>query len=419
MIDSVRIHVKAGDGGSGAVSFRRERYVPRGGPNGGDGGRGGDVTLRADPSVRTLSGFRRKRLFKAGFGQPGRGQEKHGKRGADLVITVPPGTDVYGSGQDGDGLLAQLIEPGQRVVVARGGKGGRGNTHFATAVHQTPRFAEPGEPGDECSLRLELRLLADAGIVGLPNAGKSTLLAAATRAKPRIAGYPFTTLEPELGVVELGYDTFVLADIPGLIKDAHLGAGLGHRFLRHIQRTKVLVHLISGETEDPAGDMEQIEAELGAFDPSLLARPRLLVINKIDIPDVRAQLKELSGALSVIGRPVYRISAATGEGVRELMQDILAEVRRQEQAPQPEEEAYQVLHPRPRYEPMTIRRENEMFVLEGTRVPRIVVPRQMGPDERDEIVRERLRRLGWNRVLARAGVQPGDKVLVGDVELEW
>jgi GTP-binding protein len=250
MIDRAEITVKAGDGGRGVVSFRHEKFVPFGGPDGGDGGDGGDVVVAAGEAVASLRAYRRKRYFKAGRGRDGAGQKKHGKKGADLVLAVPVGTVVSDkSPLEGDSLIADLARDGQTVVVAKGGRGGKGNVHFATATNQAPQIAQPGEAGEELTLTLELKLIADIGLIGYPNAGKSTLLAAVSAAKPRIAGYPFTTREPVLGVVEVGSQSFVLAEIPGLIKDAHLGKGLGHDFLRHIERTRGLIHLVDGSSE--------------------------------------------------------------------------------------------------------------------------------------------------------------------------
>lgn len=320
MFDRAEIEVKAGTGGNGIVSFRREKFVPFGGPDGGDGGEGGDVIIKADSGIDNLRMFRRRRFYRAADGNNGRGKRKHGKKGEDLILTVPVGTVVSYKTQIGsDALIADLEQPGQQVVVAKGGKGGRGNIHFASPANQAPETAQRGEPGEENSIILEMRLIADVGIIGYPNVGKSSLLAAASAARPKIASYPFTTREPVLGVVEVGRQSFVLAEIPGLIDDAHLGRGLGHDFLRHILRTKILIHLIDGSSASPVESMTKVNAELSLFDSTLAKKPQLIVINKIDLPQVRARLAEIKDAFSNVGTIPLFISAATGEGIAELM----------------------------------------------------------------------------------------------------
>lgn len=320
-VDEATILVKAGDGGRGCVSFRREKYVPRGGPDGGDGGKGGDVILEADPNLRTLLDYRYQRHYRAQDGEPGRGKNQHGKDGEDLVLRVPVGTVVYDA-ETGQ-VLADLCEPGQRVVVARGGRGGRGNAHFATPTRQTPRFAEPGQKGEERTLRLELRLLADIGLVGYPNVGKSTFLGKVSRARPKVAPYPFTTLAPHLGVVRMGEREFVVADIPGLIEGAHRGVGLGIQFLRHIKRTKILLHLLDiSDGGDPLKRYDDIRKEMGLFDEELLRKPELVVLNKIDLPEVRRRIPEVKEIFAQRGKEVFPISALTGEGLAELLREV-------------------------------------------------------------------------------------------------
>ena len=295
-IDEAEIHVRSGKGGDGVVHFRREKYVPRGGPDGGDGGRGGDVVLEVAPTLNTLMAFRRQGRYNAQDGQNGARQNMSGRSAPDLVVPVPPGTLVYD--RESGELLGDLVSAGQRLVVAQGGRGGRGNQHFATSVNQTPRIAEKGSPAKERSLRLELKLIADIGIVGVPNAGKSTFLAAVTNARPKIAPYPFTTLEPNLGVAELDDETsLVLADIPGLIEGAHQGVGLGDDFLRHIQRTRVLIHLLDGLAEDPVLDFAQINSELALFDPTLAKKPQVVVFNKMDLPEVQERWPKIAAQL--------------------------------------------------------------------------------------------------------------------------
>lgn len=321
MIDRAKIRVKAGDGGNGVVSFRREKFVPFGGPDGGDGGEGGSVILATDQAVTSLKTYRRKRYYKAERGRDGAGQKKHGKRGKDLILAVPVGTAVS---KAGDGLIADLEKPGQQVVVAKGGRGGKGNARFATPTNQAPQFAQPGGEGEEVELSLELRLIADVGIIGYPNAGKSTLLAAVSRARPRVASYPFTTREPILGVVEVGTKSFILAEIPGLVKDAHLGRGLGHDFLRHVERTRVLIHLVDGSSESPVASMAQVNTELSLFDPALGRKPQLVAVNKVDLPQVEARLGEIEVGFSAVGINAFFISAASGQGLPELMNQAIA-----------------------------------------------------------------------------------------------
>ncbi|MDP6792687.1 MAG: GTPase ObgE, partial [Anaerolineales bacterium] len=316
-IDEVSIRVQAGAGGNGIVHFRREKHVPTGGPDGGDGGDGGSVFLVVDDGQNTLLSFQRQRNFRAQNGRHGGGSNKTGRSGPDLAISVPPGTitreKVSGA------LLGDLTEGGQSLQVARGGKGGRGNARFATSGNRAPRVAEKGEPGETCDLALELRLIADVGIVGVPNAGKSTFLASVSAARPKIADYPFTTLAPNLGVAEVGnYHTLVLADIPGLIEGAHAGVGLGAAFLRHVQRTRVLIHLVDGLSEEPLADFSQIQSELALFESDLAAKPQVVALNKVDLPEVAARLPTLQAQFSARGHELRAVSAMSGQGVRQL-----------------------------------------------------------------------------------------------------
>src|ERR671922_2703604 len=323
-IDEVKIRVIAGDGGRGCVSFRREKFVPRGGPNGGDGGDGGDVVAVADPQLTTLLDLRYQKLYKAGRGEHGMGKDQDGRRGEDRVIKVPVGTIIRDAGTGEQ--LADLKTAGERVVVAAGGKGGKGNAHFVTSTNRSPRYAQPGMPGTERELAIELRLLADVGIIGLPNAGKSTLIAAISAVRPKVADYAFTTLVPNLGVV--GYDdgkSFVVADIPGLIEGAHQGQGLGDKFLRHVMRTSLLIHLIDPsqmDGQDPLSNWRTINRELELFDPELIGKPQLLVANKMDLPEARQKAKLLEKRLPAACQPLHKISAATGEGVKLLVQQL-------------------------------------------------------------------------------------------------
>ena len=335
-IDLARIHVKAGDGGNGCVAFRREKFVPKGGPSGGDGGRGGDVILLADPNLNTLLPFRYRREFSATRGAHGEGSGRAGRSGRDRLIPVPVGTTVLDDAPGG--RIADLVIPGQRLIIARGGRGGRGNAHFATPTHRAPRKAEPGGIGEERWLRLELRLLADVGLVGLPNAGKSSLLARISAARPKVADYPFTTTEPVLGVVPLpDAPGIVVADIPGLIEGAHRGAGLGEEFLRHIERTRVLVHVVDLAAEDPAGQLSTVERELSLHTPPLEGRPTIVAANKVDLPEARARWAAFAAYLGRRGKTGVAISAATGEGVPALLAALMA-VLRASPRPAPEED---------------------------------------------------------------------------------
>jgi GTP-binding protein len=330
-IDRVVIQVKAGDGGNGVVSFRREKFIPKGGPSGGDGGHGGDIVLVADEGLSTLLDFRYRRHFRAQRGAHGEGSNRHGRRGGSLVVPVPVGTVVRDMATNA--VLGDLVQHGQRLVAARGGRGGRGNARFATPTRRAPRQAEPGGAGEERTIELELRLIADVGLVGFPNAGKSTLLQAVSAARPKIADYPFTTTEPYLGVVGLADGrSFVLADIPGLIEGAAQGAGLGHTFLRHIARTSVLIHLVdlAALERDPVADFRTVNDELRQYDPALQGRPMLVGLNKIDLPEARERAGGISAAIVALGYPVFLISGKTGEGLDRLMEaaaDLLAEAR--------------------------------------------------------------------------------------------
>ncbi len=413
--DEVVIEVKAGDGGDGCVSFRREKYVPLGGPDGGDGGKGGDVILRVNPHLNTLAYYYRHRRFRAEDGRHGRGGRKTGASGKDRILEVPPGTVVRDA--DTGEILADLTEPSQTVVVARGGRGGRGNAAFVSPTNQAPRIAERGEPGEFRRLHLELRLLADVGLIGKPNAGKSTLLAAVTAARPKIADYPFTTLHPHLGVVVLD-DTasFVLADLPGLIKGAHQGAGLGLTFLRHVERTRVLIHVLDGLSPDPVADYEAIRAELDHYDPDLLKRPEIIAFNKMDLPEVRARWPEVEAAFAARGLSVHPISAATKQGTRALMEE--AWKRLQEVPPPPplQPTAPPLLR---RETPIQVVRERNGWRVLGTAAERAIRMARLDSPEALMHLHRQLERLGVIEALERAGVRPGDTVYIGDVELEW
>jgi len=322
-VDEATIRLKAGAGGNGAIAFRREKFVPKGGPSGGDGGAGASVVMVVDEGLSTLLDFRYRHEFAAPAGENGANKDMYGRAGADVVLRVPPGTQVFDEATGA--LIGDLRKHGERLIVAQGGKGGRGNMHFATSTDRAPRKAEPGTPGEERTVRLELKLLADVGLLGFPNVGKSSLIARISAARPKIADYPFTTLVPNLGTVALsGERSFVVADIPGLIEGAHAGAGLGDRFLRHLDRTRLLVHLLdaSAAGRTPLRDYEAMNRELALYDPALAARPQLVVLNKIDLPDVRKRRKQLAGPFARRGITLHAISAATGEGTAELLESI-------------------------------------------------------------------------------------------------
>ncbi len=420
-LDDVRIVVRAGAGGDGASTFRREAHVPRGGPDGGDGGRGGSVYLRVDVGQTTLHDFRFKHHFSATAGGRGERSKRHGKAGEDLYLAVPPGTGVIdiASGE----LIADLVAAGQAVMIARGGRAGLGNVHFATATHQAPKHAQKGEPGEERELRLELRLIADIGLVGLPNAGKSTLLGALTAATPRIAAYPFTTLEPNLGVMDLGLDDGrrpTIADVPGLIEGASGGAGLGHAFLRHVERTRILIHIVDGSARDPRWDHDVIRGELEAHDPALLAKPMLVVFNKMDLPEAREAWPAFEVSLRGLGVPVLAISADSGEGLDELrsvLGDLLPDAGELAAPPDP---AGIVVH---RLEAagdgFTVEREDGAFRVRGKRVERLVTQTSFEVEESAERFQRELARNGVDAALRKAGIRPGDSVRIAAVELEW
>ncbi len=420
-LDRVKIWVSAGAGGDGAATFRKEAHVPRGGPDGGDGGRGGTVYLRVDAGQTTLRDFRFRHHFRATSGGRGERSRRHGAAGEDLYLDVPPGTAIYDD--DTDALLADLVMAGQTAVVGRGGRGGLGNTHFKTSTHQAPKHAQKGEPGEERWLRLELRLIADIGLVGLPNAGKSTLLAALTAARPKIADYPFTTLEPNLGVMDLGDEDErrpTIADVPGLIEGASSGAGLGHAFLRHVERTRILVHVVDGADRDPAWNHDVIRDELEAHDPALLAKPTLVVFNKLDLPAATDAWPAFRKARERAGQDVIAVSATTGEGIPELRARLAAILPAADELDAPPEPAGVVVH---RIEAMgdgfVIDREEGAFRVRGKRIERIAAQTNFEVEESAERFQRDLARLGIEAELRRAGVVPGDLVRIGAAELEW
>ena len=420
MFDRVEIRVRAGDGGNGMISFRREKFVPFGGPDGGDGGVGGSVVLRVDESVTSLRRFRQKRLYRAEGGRNGGSKRKHGRNGENTILAVPEGTVVsYNMAVGTDAFIADLERVGEEVVVAGGGKGGRGNTHFATSTNQAPHIAQKGELGEEHSILLEMRLIADVGIIGYPNVGKSTLLASASAARPKIAGYPFTTIEPVLGQVEVGRQSFAMAEIPGLIEGAHLGRGLGHDFLRHILRTKILIHLISGVSASPAEDMIRVNEELVLFDPALARKTQIIALNKVDLPEVQARLDGIRDALSSVGIKASYISAATGQGVSGLMAETMRMLTRVATEEERIRVPKKVFRPQPRDAGVIVRRVGDEFVLSVPELERLVAGAGVSDFELRWQMKRQLARLGVNKALEKAGVKPGDKIRCGNLEWEW
>lgn len=428
--DTARIVLRSGDGGNGIVSFRREKYVPAGGPDGGDGGDGGSIILSVDPGLSTLIDLRYRSHYNAERGRHGQGARKHGRVGADVIVQVPPGTQVRdpASGE----LLADLTLPGQSFVGARGGRGGRGNVHFATSTRQAPRFAELGERGEERELLLELKLLADVGLVGYPNAGKSTFIAAVSAARPKIADYPFTTLIPNLGVVSVGPGrSFVLADIPGLIEGAHSGAGLGHEFLRHVERTRVLLHIVDTaglEGRDPVTDYEVVRRELALYNPKLASRIQIVVANKMDLPEARQRVKALQERAEADGQRFFAVSAATGEGLRQVVyaaHEALQLVRHEEaEEAAPAEEAIFAAGQRSsgrqlRLRQFTVRRQDDVFVVEGDDLARFMARLDLGNPATMRYLQRLFGDIGMHEALREAGVKDGDSVRVEGLEFQF
>lgn len=424
-VDEAEIVVKAGNGGNGAVSFRREKFVPRGGPDGGDGGRGGHVIIQADERVRTLIDLQLNRYYRAQNGAHGRGSKRKGKDGEDLIIRVPVGTLVYDA--DTGELLADLNEPGMSVLVARGGIGGRGNAAFANPVRQAPRFAEFGDRGEVRRLRLELKLLADVGLIGYPNVGKSTLISRISAARPKIADYPFTTIVPNLGTVRVDHFSFVVADIPGLIEGAHRGAGLGHGFLRHVERCQLLLHLIDmsgSEGRHPLNEFKAVNEELRLFNPRLAERPQIVVANKMDLPGAMENLKECKPKLEAMGYEVFPISALTGEGIPALIKrtvELLKQLLPKEKEDGKKASCQKLLIPDAlrRKKPLTIHKLGDgIYQISGDSVERIVRMLDMNNYEaRMEAIR-RLEKHGVCKLLKSIGASVGELMRIGEFEFE-
>ena len=431
--DHARITVRAGNGGDGSMHMRREKYAALGGPDGGDGGRGGSVYLEGDPSQNTLLSFRHRRNYAATAGTGGGRRNCHGKAGDDLVIKVPLGTVVrdFHTGAD----IADIVEPRQRVMVARGGKGGLGNTHFKTSVRQAPDFAQRGEPGEECEIALELRLIADVGLVGYPNAGKSSFLAAVTAAQPKVAAYPFTTLEPILGVVAIDDDGFVIADIPGLIEGASEGAGLGLQFLRHVARTRLLLHVVDlASTDgrgDPIADVDRINAELATYDADLATRPQMILANKMDTPEAQAVWPTFRAEMQRRGVKCFPISAAGRDGLDAVIRAVAArladmrleleEIKRASLHLSVGDGSFARYEPTPPQPDRSFRLEAspEGFLVSGDAVDRLVAMIDVGLVATQPYLRQRLRQLGITEALLAAGVRTGDTVYLSHERIRW
>ena len=419
-VDETTIEVTAGRGGDGVTSFHREKYKPRGGPDGGDGGRGGDVVLVADPGVGTLVEYHFHPHQRAKRGAHGQGSNRKGADGEGRTLPVPVGTLVRGTGGE---LLADLDRPGARFLAARGGRGGRGNAALSGPGRRIAAFHEKGEPGRQRRLVLELRSLADAALVGFPNAGKSSIVARASAARPKVADYPFTTLEPVLGVVRAGDHDFVLADVPGLIPGAAAGKGLGHRFLRHVTRSAVLIHVVDLHPpepgRDPESDLAALEAELRAYDPELAERPAMVVANKVDLPEGRARLREAEAAARRRGLPCFAISAATGEGFREFLYALGAEVAQARAARPATPAAPPATIAADPEVPISVAREGGGFRVLGDRPERWVAMTDLDNPQAVAYLQRRLRRAGVDDLLTQAGATPGDEVVVGDAAFEF
>lgn len=418
--DKAKIYVKGGDGGNGCVAFRREKYVPDGGPWGGDGGRGGDLILVADEGLRTLVDFRYQRHYKAGRGQHGRGKNMHGSSGEDLVLRVPVGTVVRNA--ETGRLIGDITANGQKLTVARGGRGGRGNARFATMTNKAPKMAEKGEPGEERWLNLELKLLADVGLIGLPNAGKSSLISKISAARPKIADYPFTTIVPNLGVVRVDEGTsFVVADIPGLIEGAHAGAGLGHEFLRHVERTRMLVHLvdISGYGgRDPVRDFHTVNRELALYNPGLVDKPMLVAANKIDLPDSSQNFDLLRGELGE-RYEVYPISALTGEGLEKLVNRVGQMLNNLPVKELTDEEPVVSEAVHSAEQRFTIKRDEGVFTVGGREIERHVAMTDLDNEEALGRLQRIMFLMGIDRALRESGAKNGDIVKIKDFEFEY
>ena len=414
-VDEAEISVKSGKGGDGIVHFRREKYINRGGPDGGDGGKGGSVILKANPHLDTLEKFKHQSVFVAEDGKRGGAKNQTGRSAEDLLIDVPLGTIIIDSRTNE--VIDDLVEPGQEAIICKGGRGGRGNTRFATPRNQAPQLAEKGEPGEKKTIRLELRLIADVGIIGMPNAGKSSFLAAVTNAKPKIADYPFTTLVPNLGAAIVDDKAIVLADIPGLIEGAHLGLGLGDAFLRHIQRTRVLIHLVDGSTKDPLADFSQINTELALFDPALEKKPQVVAINKVDLPEVANRKKELDVIFNAKGISPLFISALERTNLDTVLYQVkgilekTTETRRERVLP--------IYRPQSKEKSFAIKRTNKGWIVSGGAIERAAAMTYWEYFASVRRFQRILEAMGIADALRAEGIAEGDTVFIGEYELEW
>ena len=418
-IDEAHIYVKAGNGGNGAISFRREKYIPKGGPDGGDGGNGGNIVMKCVANLNTLLDFRYKKEFIAEDGENGHGANSHGKKGQDLIINVPIGTEVFFD--DEEEVSIDFTEIGQEVIIAKGGNGGFGNAYFKSSVNQAPRKANPGQEGEEFDLFLKLKILSDVGLIGLPNAGKSTFLSVVSKAKPKIADYPFTTLEPQLGVVAIDNYSFVIADLPGLIKGASLGEGLGDRFLKHIERTRVIAHVIDMggyEMRDPYEDYMTIQEELKNFQESLLQKPQIIIANKMDIEGAKERLETFKKKVDL---PIYEVSAAMNQGldqVIEVLADMLDHIQKQPLENSVKEKKH-VVYKYEKEEPFTITKDNDTWVIRGKEIERYVRMMNFSSEEAYIRLSRKLRLLGIEDELRNRGAKDGDYVRILDFEFEY
>ncbi|MFD1178658.1 GTPase ObgE [Paenibacillus puldeungensis] len=427
-VDKAKIYVKGGDGGDGIVAFRREKYVPEGGPAGGDGGKGGDVIFRVDEGLRTLMDFRYQRHFKAQKGEKGRNKSQHGANAENMLVRVPPGTVIIDD--DTQEVLADLTRHGQQIVVARGGRGGRGNIRFATPNNPAPELAEHGEEGEERWIVLELKVMADVGLVGFPSVGKSTLLSVVSSAKPKIGAYHFTTITPNLGVVDVGEGrSFVMADLPGLIEGAHEGVGLGHEFLRHVERTRLIIHVVDmagSEGRDPFEDWQKINDELRQYNADLEKRPQIVAANKMDMPEAAENLEQFRKQVSEVrdDLEIMPISSLTRQGVQELLYrvaDLLDQIPEPniEEVTELEERKIYKLDKREDEEDFTIRRENEMFIVESVKIERMMKRMQLNSHDAILKLARTLRHMGVDEELRKRGAKDGTLVRIGDFEFEF
>jgi GTPase len=422
LYDRAQIQIQAGDGGDGSATFRREKYIPRGGPDGGDGGRGGHIYLLADSHLNTLLSFKERRRFKAERGGNGGTSRKHGRDGRDTTIRVPPGTIVRAE-IDGEAYAVDLEAPGMRLLAARGGKGGLGNIHFATSTYQIPRIAELGEPGQSLELDLELKLLADVGLIGFPNAGKSTLISVISAARPKIANYPFTTLQPNLGVVGVGDFSFVVADIPGLVEGAHRGVGLGHDFLRHVERTRLLIHVIDAagvDARDPLEDYQKINEELRLYRPELAERPQIVALNKLDLPDAQANIERLRSQINLPDSELFVISAATREGVDGLVQSVvqrLLDMPAVRHARRDETVGWPVPVVDPHF--FSVEPERNGWRVRGQRIERLIAMTNFAQSDSLMRIQRVMEAAGISSALRTAGIQEGDTVYIEKASLTW